>query len=378
MRYLSILGSTGSIGKNTLKVAKHLSDQFKVVALAAGSNVALIEEQIREHQPEYVALHDPEAAKQLKAKFPHLKIGSGLEGLQEAAAYGKVDIVVSAMVGTVGILPTIAAIKAKKQVALANKEVLISGGRLIIDLVKQLGVRMIPIDSEHSALFQCLEGNRTADVRRLIITASGGPLRNYPLEKLSQITVEEALGHPTWVMGPKITVDSSTLMNKGLEVIEAHLLFDMPLDQIEVVVHPQSIIHSLVEYQDGSMLAQMSVPNMITPIQYALTYPNRSPGLLAPFDFIKNSTLQFFTPDVQRFRCLELAFQAAKKGGTLPGYMNAANEVLVNRFLNREIGWLDIVGKLERLMEQHHARPVESFEHILDVDGEARQAAKGA
>jgi 1-deoxy-D-xylulose-5-phosphate reductoisomerase len=378
MRYLSILGSTGSIGKNTLKIAKHLSDQFKVVALAAGSNVAVIEEQIREHQPEYVALNDPEAAKQLRAKFPRLKIGSGLEGLQEAAAYGKADIVVSAMVGTVGILPTIAAIKAKKQVALANKEVLISGGRLIIDLVKQLGVRMIPIDSEHSALFQCLEGNRTADVRRLIITASGGPFRNYPLEKLSQITVEEALGHPTWVMGPKITVDSSTLMNKGLEVIEAHLLFDMPLDQIEVVVHPQSIIHSLVEYQDGSMLAQLSVPNMITPIQYALTYPNRSPGLLAPFDFIKNSTLQFFTPDVQRFRCLELAFQAAKKGGTLPGYMNAANEVLVNRFLNREIGWLDIVSKLERLMEQHHARPVESFEHILDVDGEARQAAKGA
>jgi 1-deoxy-D-xylulose-5-phosphate reductoisomerase len=272
-----------------------------------------------------------------------------MEGLLEVASHPSVNYVVSAMTGAIGILPTAQAIKEGKTIGLANKEVLVSAGAYIMQLAKENNVSIIPIDSEHSAIFQCLQGNSFKDVRRLILTASGGPFLHTPQEDLASITVEKALAHPTWQMGPKVTVDSSTLMNKGFEVIEAHFLFDIPIDKIEVVIHPQSIIHSFVEYIDGSILAQMSEPNMMMPIQYALTYPERRESPLEPFAFAKHGSLQFFPPDIQKFQCLDLAFKALAQGGSAPCYLNAANEVLVGRFCRKEIGWHEIGIKLESL-----------------------------
>ena len=374
---IAILGSTGSIGENTLKVARHLGPEvIQVTALAAQSNIDLLEQQAKEFNPELIAVFDPEAARQLQKRLPTTPILTGMDGLKAVATHESVNFVVSAIAGTRGIQPTLAAIQAGKSIGLANKEALVSGGSVVMQLAKQKGVSIVPIDSEHSAIFQCLHREKTQAVHRLILTSSGGPFRSYSKEQLQQAQMEQALKHPTWQMGPKVTIDSSTLMNKGLEVIEAYWLFGISIDKIDVVVHPQSIIHSLVEFRDGSMLAQMSEPTMIVPIQYALTYPERMPGLLKPFDFLKNQTLQFFEPDVDKFRCLSLAYQAVRAGGSLTCYMNAVNEVLVSRFLKREISWVEIGHKLEQLMIKHSIQPVNSLDDIIGIDQLGREEAQ--
>jgi len=375
MKKIALLGSTGSIGQNTLKVARHLSEQIQVKALAASENIDLLEKQILEFNPDIAAVYNPEKAKILQERLPRRKILSGAEGIEAVATYSDVDFVVSAISGTQGLRPTVAAIRAGKTIGLANKEVMVSGGEWVVSLVEKHKVKLIPIDSEHSAIFQCLNGENPKTIRRIILTASGGPMRLFSDEQLENITPEQALNHPNWKMGPKVTIDCSTLMNKGLEVIEAYWLFKIPLNQIEVVIHPQSIIHSMVEFKDLSILAQMGEPSMLTPIQYALTYPERAPGLLSPFNFHKNQTLQFFEPDLSRFRCLALAYEALKKGGSLPAYMNAANEVLVQKFLHQEISWQQISLQLEQLMDKHVPFQLNSLEAILYVDALAREEA---
>lgn len=369
MKKIAIIGSTGSIGESTLKVARHLKDSIQVVALAAGSNSEKLEKQVEEFQPKTVALYDEKKALE-KGWLP------GMEGVLAVATAADADIVVSAMTGTLGLLPTISAIEAGKDVALANKEALVSGGALVMNAVKKSGVNLIPVDSEHSAIFQCMNGERACDVRRVILTSSGGPFRNKTADELATVTIDQALNHPTWSMGPKVTIDSSTLMNKGLEVIEARWLFDLPIDQIDVVIHPQSIIHSMVEFRDGSIMAQMGEPTMTTPIQYALTYPERLGGLLEPFDFTRFGRLDFFKPDRQRFRCLDLAFQSIKEGGSLPCFMNAANEVLVHRFLAKEIAWTDIGCRLDKLMQAHNNQKINSLDTVFEIDVEARRLAQ--
>lgn len=376
MKQIAILGSTGSIGKSALEVIEHLGPDYKVATLAAKGSVDEIEAQIRRFHPKFVAMYDEGAAKELKRRFPNLEVGVGMEGVVQAAAYPDATIVLAAMSGTLGLMPTLAAIDAGKTVALANKETLVSGGDLVMKAARKKGVALLPVDSEHSALFQCLTGEEPSFVRRLILTASGGAFRHLQ-EDLYSKTAADALKHPTWKMGPKVTVDSSTLMNKGLEVIEAHHLFHIPPERIDVVIHPESIIHSLVEYVDGSMKAQLSVPDMKLPIQYALTYPLRSEGILKPFDFIRHSRLEFFQVDRNRFRCLDLAYEAIKKGGSLPPFMNAANEVLVERFLKGDFTWGKIAENLEELMERHTAYPITDLESVFEADRQARaEAAK--
>lgn len=370
---IAILGSTGSIGTATLQVIEHLADQYEVVGLAAHSNAKRLEEQIVRFRPRYAALYDRVAAQSIKTPLPLL---FGMEGLKEVAACSGADLVVCAMAGTRGLEPTLAAIDAGKNIALANKEVLVSGGALVMERVRQKGVDLLPIDSEHSALFQCLLAGKKEEVQRLILTASGGPFRSFSLDQLSAVTVEQALNHPNWVMGPKVTVDSSTLMNKGLELIEAYWLFGLPISQIEVVIHPQSIIHSMVEYRDGSIMAQMGMPTMLVPIQYALTYPHRSKGLLKPFDFIAHPRLEFMPVDLQKFRCLDMAFEALKRGKSAPAYLNAANEVLVERFLSGQIPWRGIGDRLATLMDKHVPQPMDSLESIIEIDTQARREAQ--
>lgn len=375
MKKISLIGSTGSIGKNAALIAKHLKDEVKVVGLAAKSNIDELERQAREFAPELVAVYDVDKAAELQKKIPHIPVVSGMEGVKAVASLSSANFIVSAMTGTLGLIPTVAAIQAGKDVGLANKEALVSGGALVMALVKKHNVRLIPIDSEHSAIFQCLNGENKSSVKRLILTSSGGPFRLFSQEEIAKATVDQALKHPTWQMGPKVTIDSSTLMNKGLEVIEAHWLFDIPLDQIDVVIHPQSVVHSMVEYVDNSIIAQMGDPTMITPIQYALTYPERKPGTLAQFNFLKYPTLQFALPDYEKFRCLKLAYDAAKAGGSLTCYMNAANEVLVHRCLDRQISWNEIALKLEQLMLAHSVVPIKSLDDVLQIDERARQEA---
>ncbi|MDP1835237.1 MAG: 1-deoxy-D-xylulose-5-phosphate reductoisomerase [Chlamydiales bacterium] len=375
MKKLSILGSTGSIGRSTLKLVTHLSGQFEVSALAAKSNIELLREQALHFNPKIIAVADEEKALELQKQLPQFKVVGGMDGVVEAATVDGADMVVAAMTGAAGIVPTVAAIEAGKDIALANKEVLVSAGAYVMERVRQKGVRLIPVDSEHCALFQCLDGEKRKAVRRLILTASGGPFRTYDQEQLRNVTVAGSLKHPNWDMGPKVTIDCSTLMNKGLEVLEAHWLFDIPLDQIAVVIHPQSLIHSMVEFVDGSILAQMGMPDMLTPIQYALTYPERHEGLLNPFDFTKSHKLEFFPPDYEKFPCLSLAYQAGCAGGTAATYMNAANEVLVERFVAGTIHWSDIGTKLGSLLSQHNPQPATSLESILEVDSLARQEA---
>lgn len=379
MKKIAILGSTGSIGESTLKVIRHLGkEHFAVTAIAAHSNIDLLEKQAHEFNPDIIGVYDKDKARELQKRLPNKKIVGGMEGLEEVASHNNSQFVVSAISGTLGLMPTIAAIKAGKDIGLANKESLVSGGKLVMDLAKQYKVKILPIDSEHSAIFQCLNGENPKQASRIILTASGGPFRHMQKEELAIITVDHALRHPTWSMGKKVTIDCSTLMNKGLEAIEAHWLFDMPIDQIHVVIHPQSIIHSMVEFIDGSMMAQMSETSMIVPIQYALTYPDRMPGIIKPFDFNKYATLQFFEPDVERFRCLDLAFEAMRKGGSLSCYMNAANEVLVNRFIEKEISWLDIGHMLEKLMSNHSIQKIHTIQDVLDIDSQAREEAFAA
>jgi 1-deoxy-D-xylulose-5-phosphate reductoisomerase len=378
MRKITLIGSTGSIGQNSLAVIKHLGPDYRVVALAAHSQIDLLEQQAREFLPEMIAVYDQAKAFELQARLPHIPVLAGMEGLQAAASLSSADFVLLAMTGTLGLAPALAAINAGKTIGLANKEALVTGGALLTEKARQRGVSLLPIDSEHSAIFQCLQGEDAKSVRRLILTASGGPFRSYDPAQLAGITVDHALRHPTWKMGPKITVDCSTLMNKGLELIEAYWLFGLPVDKIEVVVHPQSLIHSMVEFDDLSVMAQMSEPSMTLPIQYALTYPHRKPGLQRPFDFTMARTLEFYPPDTNKFRCLHLAYEAIRHGESMPAYMNAANEILVERFINRQISWVDIGQKLEMLMNRHSSLSISSYEEIVEVDTLARNDAMRA
>lgn len=372
MKRIALLGSTGSIGRQTLEVVSHLGSGFTVVALAAHSNIDLLEAQALKYSPKLIAVYDQEKADILKKRLPKIAVVSAMEGLKEVASCAEADFVVSALAGTVGIEPTIAALRAGKQVGLANKEVLVSAGRLVMDLAESRGLPIIPIDSEHSALFQCLQGGKNHEVRRLILTASGGPFLRTPKEALEMVDMKSASNHPTWNMGPKVTVDSSTLMNKGLEVIEAHFLFGIPVERIEVVIHPQSVIHSMVEWVDGSILAQMSAPDMRVPIQYALTFPERRNGLLTPHDFRKFAHLDFEAPDYERFPCLSLAFAALEAGGTAPCFLNAANEALVGLFLKEKIRWVDIGRYLEKFFKERKHTDLLSLSKILETDTLAR------
>lgn len=376
MKRIALLGSTGSVGRSTLDVVRHLPAELQIVALAARSNLDLLEQQVKEFHPAIVAIGDVDKAIEFQKRLPNQYVVAGEAGLCEAAVFDKADLTMLAMAGNGGLKPALHAIEAGKQIALANKEILVCAGELIMRRAREKGVKLIPVDSEHCALFQCLKGNDRQSLRRLILTASGGPFRTFSQDRLSSITIDQALFHPNWRMGPKITIDSSTLMNKGLELIEARYLFDCPISSMDVVIHPQSVIHSLVEYCDGSMLAQMSEPDMALPIQYALTYPQRQKGRLAPFDFLKHPQLTFEAPDRKRFPCLRLAEEALRLGQSYPAFINAANEVLVNRFLNKEIRWIEIASKLEKLMSFHQAADVLTLDAILAIDIEAREKAR--
>ncbi|NGX45933.1 MAG: 1-deoxy-D-xylulose 5-phosphate reductoisomerase [Chlamydiae bacterium] len=377
IKKIGILGSTGSIGTKALAIARHLPDQLKVTAIAAKSNIDLLEEQAREFQPEVVAVWEKDKALELQKRLPSIPVLAGAEGMDALAVHECVDTLLVSINGAVAIEPTLKAIEARKAIALASKEVLVSAGKLVVERAKALDVSLVPVDSEHTALFQCLKGEKRADVGRLILTASGGPFREKKASEFASIGIEEALSHPNYTMGAKVTIDSSTLMNKGLEMIEAHHLYEVDVDQIEVVVHPEQYIHSMVEFVDGSIMAQLSEPDMLLPIQYALTYPERSSSALPPFDFQRALTWNFSPADTDRFRCLALAYAAAREGGSMPCFMSAANEQLVSRFLEGEISWLSIGQKLESLMEQHSTIHTLSLEALLAVDSMAREQAIG-
>lgn len=354
MKHISILGSTGSIGTQTLEIVRE-NKNIVVDALSAGSNIKLLEEQIREFKPKYAAVYDKELAKQLRDNIRDIecKVYDGMQGLIEVSTLNTVQTVVTAIVGMIGIEPTIAAIASGKDIALANKETLICAGHIIIPLAKEIGVDILPVDSEHSAIFQCLQGNSRSEIHKLILTASGGPFRGYSLEKLKNVKLEDALKHPNWSMGKKITIDSSTMVNKGLEVMEAKWLFDVDIEDIQVIIQPKSIIHSMVEYKDGAVMAQLGVPDMKLPIQYALFYPNRLNIKGDRLDFTKIRSLEFEEPDMDVFRGLALAYEAGKKGGIIPTVYNAANEYAVSKFLSGKIAYLDIPPMIEMAMKNH-------------------------
>ncbi len=377
MKKLVVLGSTGSIGKSTLSVVNHHPDRFQIVGLAAGSNVEEMVRQAKAVRPKIISMADRESAEEVRQQVGEdINVVYGDEGLLEVATMAEADTVVSAIVGSRGLHPTLAAIKAGKTIGLANKETLVTAGHLVTQAAMEAGVSIIPIDSEHSAIFQCLNGERKADVRKLILTASGGALRDWPQEKLVTATREEVLNHPNWSMGAKVTVDSATMMNKGLEVIEAHWLFSFPYDKIEVLIHAESIIHSMVEFQDGAVMAQLGIPDMKVPIQYALTYPERLPLSLKPLDLATIGTLQFRSPDWERYPCLRLAYEAGRCGGTMPTVLNAANEVAVERFLDGEIAFTAIEAVIETVLEQHESLANPELEVIEEVDRWARNVAK--
>ena len=371
MKKIAILGSTGSIGTQTLEVVRENKD-IEVVGMAAGNNIHLLEKQIREFSPKVVAVWTEEKAKELRANISDLdvKIVSGMDGLIEIAVLPQTEILVTAIVGMIGIRPTIAGIEAGKNIALANKETLVTAGHIIMPLAKKHGVSILPVDSEHSAIFQSLQGNEHKAIHKILLTASGGPFRNRKREELENIQVEDALKHPNWEMGRKITIDSSTLVNKGLVVIEAKWLFDVKMEQIEVVVQPQSIIHSMVEYVDGAIIAELGTPDMKLPIQYALYYPERRylPG--ERLDFKKLSQITFEEPDMKTFYGLRLAYEAGKAGGSLPTVFNAANELAVSKFLNREIRYLEIPEIIEECMQNHKNIINPSVEEILATEQE--------
>ncbi|MCH9632850.1 MAG: 1-deoxy-D-xylulose 5-phosphate reductoisomerase [Chlamydiae bacterium] len=377
MKYISLLGSTGSIGKNVLNVVRHLGpEKLEIVGLAAGSNIELLYEQALEFKPKIIGVHDEKKAAILAKRLPNIQVVSTMEGIKEVATHPDANLVVNSIVGNDGLSPMLAAISAKKDIALANKEVLVSAGELIMSACKKNNCTLIPIDSEHSAIFQCLQGQPIENVSRIVLTASGGPFRNHSADALKNVSLQEALNHPTWSMGSKVTIDSSTLMNKGFEVIEAHWLFGIPMDKIDVIIHPQSIIHSMVEFVDNTLLAQMGEPTMVVPIQYALTYPEKYPGTLSPFDFTRHNHLQFFEPNFDRFACLKLAYEAQNQGGSFPCFLNAANETLVERFLSKKIRWIEISKKLQQLLERHKKQQIESVEQILEIDRSARMEAQ--
>ncbi len=378
MKNIVILGSTGSIGTQTLDIVRANRDRFKVLALAAGKNAGLMEEQAREFKPELAVLWDEEAAASLKASLADapVKVLSGMSGIIEAARLQKADIVVGAMVGMIGIEPVIEAIKAGKDIALANKETLVCAGHIIMPLAKQHKVKILPVDSEHSAIFQSLRGGEPREVEKILLTASGGPFRGRKREELANMTAAEALKHPNWDMGAKVTIDSSTLANKGLEVMEAHWLFDVSYEDIEVVVHPQSIVHSAVQFRDGAVIAQLGIPDMHLPIQYALTWPERIFLDEKRLDLFELKSLTFEKPDTKTFRALELALRAAGSGGGLPTVFNAANEEAVAAFLKDRIGYLEIAERIEDAMDNVGVHKADSLEDILNTEKLTREYVK--
>lgn len=375
---LIILGSTGSVGVQALDVCK--AYDIKVVSLICSSNVKLMEEQIRQFKPKVAAVLDESLAEQLKIAVADTdtKVLRGQSGLLEAVVCEEADTVLTSVVGIAGLLPTMHAIRAGKRIALSNKETLVTAGALVIEEAKKFNVPVIPVDSEHSAIFQCLAGNREQDVDKLILTASGGPFRGYSRDMLKQVTLEQALKHPNWSMGSKITIDSATLMNKGLEVIEAMWLFDVPIDRIEVVVHPQSMIHSMVSYKDGSVMAQLGAPDMRIPISLALTWPERRENPFNKLSFDSLTHLTFEKPDFETFKCLKLAFDAAKAGGTMACAMNAANEIAVEYFLKRAIAFHQIASIIEIVMLQHQVNMKPTLDDIIETDRSARRMAMEA
>jgi len=380
VKNLSILGSTGSIGVSTLEIVAAHPEQFRVVAMTAGYNLDLFQRQVRTFRPELVAVVNPADADTLRqilgADAP--EILSGIEGLIACASHPDIEMVVSAIVGAAGLVPTMAAIESGKDIALANKETLVTAGSLVMEAVAKSGVKLYPVDSEHSAIFQSLEGHRAHDVRRLILTASGGPFRDRPLGTFPEITLQDALTHPNWSMGRKITIDSATMMNKGLEVIEAHWLFNLPGEQIAVHIHPQSIVHSMVEYVDGSVIAQLGIPDMKTPIAYALSYPERLPLDLPPLDLCRLGQLTFRDPDPERFPCLELAYQALAAGGSAPAVLNAANEVVVGAFLDKRLKFIEIPDLIRATLDKHQVVNLNSIEEVLQIDRWARKETLAA
>jgi 1-deoxy-D-xylulose-5-phosphate reductoisomerase len=378
MKNLTILGSTGSIGVSTLEIVAAHPDRFRVVAMTAGINLELFARQIRQFAPRIAVVASTESIPRLKEMCAGLdvKILGGVEGLVAAATADEAEMVVAAIVGAAGLVPTAAAIRAGKDIALANKETLVTAGHLFMDLVKEHGVCLYPVDSEHSAVFQSIEGHRSSDIEKIILTASGGPFLNTPMEQLSRVTVRDALNHPNWSMGRKITIDSATMMNKGLEVIEARWLFDVPVEKIDVNIHPQSIIHSMVEYIDGCVIAQLGTPDMKAPIAYALSYPERVSTGVKQLDLTRLSALTFFRPDMEKFRCLELAYRAIKRGQSMPAVMNAANEIAVEAFLDGHIGFAQISETIERTMDAHTACGLCSIEEVLKADLWGRETAR--
>ena len=369
MRRIAVLGSTGSIGTQTLEVVENHPD-MEITALAAGSNIRLLEEQIRRFRPKLAAVWSEERAEELKARVADLdvRVEAGMDGLIAVATEASAQVVVTAVVGMIGIRPTIAAIQAGKDIALANKETLVTAGHLIIPMVRERGVRLLPVDSEHSAIFQCLNGEHGNRIHKILLTASGGPFRGKTREEMKNIQVEDALKHPNWSMGQKITIDSSTMVNKGLEVMEARWLFGVEMDQVQVVVQPQSIIHSMVEFEDGAVMAQLGPPDMKLPIQYALCWPERRPMGGERLDFWKLAEIRFEKPDFDNFPGLSLAYEAGRTGGSLPTVFNAANERAVSMFLNRKIGYLTITDIIESAMRRHTVIPNPSVEQILEAE----------
>ena len=375
MKSLSILGSTGSIGTQTLDIVKHNPSEFKIIGLTTNKNIELLKKQIREFKPEAVAVMDSEKAGLLKNEVD-INVYSGIDGIIKIATLSGADTVVNSLVGSAGVKPTIEAIKAKKNIALANKEALVTAGSVIMQEVKKNNVILMPIDSEHSAIFQCLNGENTDNVEKIIITASGGPFRDCSKEQLKNIKVEDALKHPTWKMGSKITIDSATLMNKGFEVIEAHWLYNIPYKKIETVIHPQSIIHSLVEFKDNSVIAQLGLPNMKIPIQYALSYPKRFGSDSKKLDLAEIKNLSFSKPNFALFPCLKFAYDAGIAGGTLPAVLNAANEIAVYAFLENKIKFLDIQKLIKKMLQEHNIKKNPNLNEILDVDKKVKEETK--
>jgi 1-deoxy-D-xylulose-5-phosphate reductoisomerase len=378
MKRLAVLGSTGSIGVNTLDIAGRFSNEFKVVALSAGINLPLLKKQVEQFKPKVVSVLNEALAEALKEELPPeaIEVLFGVEGLIQIASLPDVDLVVSALVGAAGLIPTISAVKAKKTIALANKESLVMAGQIIIEEARENGVTILPVDSEHSAIFQALAGHAKEEVKRIILTASGGPFLNLPYEQMKKVTAKEALQHPRWNMGKKVTIDSASLMNKGLEVIEARWLFGLSTEQIEVQIHPQSIIHSMVEYIDGSIIAQLGITDMRIPISYALAYPKRLMLDLPTLDLYHPDGLTFFPPDTQRFPCLRLAYRAIEMGGTMPAVLNGANEMAVNSFLDEYIRFTDIPEVVEKIMEAHEVKPLATLDDALRADQWAREKTK--
>lgn len=377
VKNLTILGSTGSIGVSTLQIVAEFPESYRVVALAAGNNIDILEQQVLRFKPQLVAVATERGAEQLAARLQRhaVQILSGIDGMIACATLPDADMVVAAIVGAAGLVPTMAAVKSGKAIALANKETLVTAGALVMDEVARQGVTLIPVDSEHSAIFQALAGQRKEDVRRLILTASGGPFREHGLKRLESVTPADALAHPNWDMGQKISIDSATMMNKGLEVIEAYWLFNVPAEKISVNIHPESIVHSLVEYQDGAVVAQLGIPDMKTPIAYALSWPARLPLKQPALDLCQAGKLTFSEPDTERFPCLRLAYEALATGGSMPAVMNAANEIAVQAFLQNRLGFLGIPRLIETVMGRHSCEELSHIDKVLQADLWGRREA---